>query len=64
MKKVVFVAYCRKNPYSRRFLFFLQRRYFDNKHLPEKERNFHLKEDCGNEKVLMKKVLGKEDVVG
>ena len=61
---VVFVAYGRKNPDSRDVLFFLQWLDFGDKEFSEKEQNFHVKEDCYNENVLMKKVLGKEDAVG
>ena len=52
-KGVVFVAYCRKNSYSWGVLFLLQWRDFDDKEFVEYETNFHLKKDCGNEKVFL-----------
>ena len=59
----MFVTHCKKKPDSWGFLFFLQSRDLDEKEFAEKEMNFHLKNDCGNKKVLMKKFLGKEDTV-
>ena len=51
LERAVFVVYCKKNPDSwGGFFFFLQRHDFDDKELPEKERNFHMKKDYGNEK--------------